>query len=205
MGTGKSACATVKKPEHSTDWTGDRDVRMFVGRIHTSQCLRHPTKYQRQPAADSGAGSLIFEVCTFIQPRPHETAINEGSNLNKQIVWVYRQLLGKPRCNSGLFLVTSSGAGPQGPLQLGGACTDMATKLFVGNLPHSTTDTSLGELVTSVGFEVASAFVARDRTTGTPRGFGFVELGNGEDVQRAVARLNGHSLEGRPLTVRARF
>jgi RNA recognition motif-containing protein len=81
----------------------------------------------------------------------------------------------------------------------------MATKLFVGNLPHSTTDTALGELVTSAGFQVASAFVARDRTTGTPRGFGFVELGNGEDVQRAVARLNGHSLEGRPLTVRARF
>ena len=77
----------------------------------------------------------------------------------------------------------------------------MATKLFVGNLPHSTTDTTLGEFVTNAGFQVASAVVIRDKMTGTPRGFGFVELGDGEDTQRAIAGLNGQSLEGRPLTV----
>src|SRR5271157_3227141 len=77
----------------------------------------------------------------------------------------------------------------------------MATKLFVGNLPHSTTDQGLGEFVTNAGFQVASAVVVRDKMTGTPRGFGFVELGNGEDLQRAIAALNGQSLEGRPLTV----
>lgn len=43
--------------------------------------------------------------------------------------------------------------------------------------------------------------VVRDKMTGTPRGFGFVELGDGEDVQRAIAGLNGRTLEGRPLTV----
>lgn len=77
----------------------------------------------------------------------------------------------------------------------------MATKLFVGNLPHSTTDAALTEFVTNAGFQVASALVIRDKMTGTPRGFGFVELGEGEDVQRAIAGLNGQSLEGRPLTV----
>ena len=77
----------------------------------------------------------------------------------------------------------------------------MATKLFVGNLPHSATDATLGEFVTNAGFQVASALVIRDKMTGTPRGFGFVELGDGEDVQRAVAGLNGQSLDGRPLTV----
>ena len=77
----------------------------------------------------------------------------------------------------------------------------MAIKLFVGNLPHSTTDTTLGEFVTNAGFQVASAVVIRDKMTGTPRGFGFVELGDGEDTQRAIAGLNGQSLEGRPLTV----
>jgi cold-inducible RNA-binding protein len=77
----------------------------------------------------------------------------------------------------------------------------MATKLFVGNLPHSTTDATLGEFVTNAGFQVASAVVIRDKMTGTPRGFGFVELGDGEDVQRAIAGLNGQPLEGRPLTV----
>jgi RNA recognition motif-containing protein len=77
----------------------------------------------------------------------------------------------------------------------------MATKLFVGNLPHSTTDTTLGEFVINAGFQVASAVVIRDKMTGTPRGFGFVELGEGEDALRAIAGLNGQSLEGRPLTV----
>ena len=77
----------------------------------------------------------------------------------------------------------------------------MASKLFVGNLPHSATDASLGEFVTTAGFQVASAVVVRDKITGNPRGFGFVELGDGEDIQRAVAGLNGQSLEGRPLTV----
>ena len=77
----------------------------------------------------------------------------------------------------------------------------MATKLFVGNLPHSATDASLGEFVTNAGFQIASAIVIRDKMSGTPRGFGFVELGEGEDIQRAITGLNGQSLEGRPLTV----
>ena len=77
----------------------------------------------------------------------------------------------------------------------------MATKLFVGNLPHSATDTSLGEFVTNAGFQVASAIVIRDKMTGTPRGFGFVELAENEDMQRAITGLNGQSLDGRPLTV----
>lgn len=77
----------------------------------------------------------------------------------------------------------------------------MATKLFVGNLPHSITDGALNDFVTNAGFKVASAVVVRDKMTGVPRGFGFVELGDGEDIQRAIAGLNGQSLEGRPLTV----
>ena len=77
----------------------------------------------------------------------------------------------------------------------------MATKLFVGNLPHSATDQILSEFVTGAGFQVASAVVIRDRMTGTPRGFGFVQLADGEDHQRAITGLNGLSLDGRPLTV----
>ena len=77
----------------------------------------------------------------------------------------------------------------------------MATKLFVGNLPHSATDETLSEFVSAAGFQVASAVVIRDRITGMARGFGFVELAAGEDHQRAIAGLNGQSLGGRPLTV----
>ncbi|HEY6291867.1 MAG TPA: RNA-binding protein [Terriglobia bacterium] len=74
-------------------------------------------------------------------------------------------------------------------------------KLYVGNLPHSTTDSALADFVTNAGFSVASAVVIRDKMTGDPRGFGFVELAPGEDVQRAINGLNGQSLEGRTLTV----
>jgi cold-inducible RNA-binding protein len=77
----------------------------------------------------------------------------------------------------------------------------MATKLFVGNLPHSVTDQGLGDFVTGAGFQIASAVVIRDRMTGAPRGFGFVELAPGEDSERAIAGLNGQQLSGRPLTV----
>ncbi len=77
----------------------------------------------------------------------------------------------------------------------------MAQKLFVGNLPHSTTDSALAEFVTSAGFHVASATVVRDKFSGQSRGFGFVELSDGEDLQRAIEGLNGQSLEGRRLTV----
>jgi cold-inducible RNA-binding protein len=77
----------------------------------------------------------------------------------------------------------------------------MASKLYVGNLPHSTTDSGLTDFVTNAGFKVASAVVIRDKMSGAPRGFGFVELSEGEDMQRAVAGLNGQALEGRTLTV----
>ena len=77
----------------------------------------------------------------------------------------------------------------------------MAQRLFVGNLPRSVTDNVLSEFVTNAGFQVVSAIVIRDKMTGESRGFGFVELGDEEDMQRAIQGLNGQTLEGRPLTV----
>jgi len=77
----------------------------------------------------------------------------------------------------------------------------MPQKLFVGNLPHEVTDAELNEFVSSAGFQIASAIVIRDKATGQSRGFGFVELADGEDMERAIAGLNGQSLGGRRLTV----
>ena len=77
----------------------------------------------------------------------------------------------------------------------------MAQRLFVGNLPRSVTDNVLSEFVTNAGFQVVSAVVIRDKMTGESRGFGFVELAEEEDMQRAIQGLNGQTLEGRPLTV----
>jgi RNA recognition motif-containing protein len=77
----------------------------------------------------------------------------------------------------------------------------MPQKLFVGNLPHEVTDTELHEFVSSAGIQANSAIVIRDKMTGQSRGFGFVELAEGEDLQRAITALNGQSLQGRRLTV----
>jgi RNA recognition motif-containing protein len=77
----------------------------------------------------------------------------------------------------------------------------MASKLFVGNLPRTVTDKDLADFVTNAGFQVASAQVIRDRMTGDPKGFGFVELAEGTDLQQAIGRLNGQTLQDRQLTV----
>ena len=78
----------------------------------------------------------------------------------------------------------------------------MATKLYVGNLPFSTTASELEELFGSFG-EVVDARVITDRETGRSRGFGFVELDSEEAAQKAVSELNDSELEGRRIVVDA--
>jgi RNA recognition motif-containing protein len=72
-------------------------------------------------------------------------------------------------------------------------------KIYVGNLPWSANDTSLGDLFGRHG-EVISSRVVTDRDTGRSRGFGFVEM-DGEDADSAIKALNGTNLDGRPLKV----
>jgi RNA recognition motif-containing protein len=76
----------------------------------------------------------------------------------------------------------------------------MAMKLFVGNLPFSTTDADMQSLFSQCG-EVTSANVIMDKFTGRSRGFGFVEMTNTDEAQVAIERFNGHEMQGRPLTV----
>ena len=77
----------------------------------------------------------------------------------------------------------------------------MAARLFVGNLPRGVVDSALAEFVAGAGFHVTAATVILDKATGQSRGFGFVDMAEGEDVQRAIASLNGQTLDGRTLTV----
>ena len=72
-------------------------------------------------------------------------------------------------------------------------------KLYVGNLPWSVSDGDLHGLFSGIG-QVESASVVMDRDTGRSRGFGFVEMPNG-DAQKAISELNGHSIDGRQLRV----
>jgi cold-inducible RNA-binding protein len=72
-------------------------------------------------------------------------------------------------------------------------------RLFVGNLPHSTTDEQLRELFVPFGTP-ESVKVITDRDTGQSKGFGFVEFGDAEEARRAMS-LNGKEVGGRALTV----
>jgi RNA recognition motif-containing protein len=72
-------------------------------------------------------------------------------------------------------------------------------KIYVGNLPFSTTDDDLRELFARHG-EVSSASVVMDRETGRSRGFGFVEMDTA-NAQTAISALDGRDMGGRALRV----
>ncbi len=74
------------------------------------------------------------------------------------------------------------------------------SKLYVGNLPYSFTDSTLEELFAQSG-EVASSKVIMDRDSGSSKGFGFVEMASEEEADSAIEKFNGHEIDGRPLKV----
>ena len=76
----------------------------------------------------------------------------------------------------------------------------MSKNLYVGNLPFSTSEDQLHELFASQG-EVVSAKIIMDRDTGRPRGFGFVEMAQAEDAEKAIQNLDGRDFMGRSLKV----
>lgn len=73
-------------------------------------------------------------------------------------------------------------------------------KLYVGNLSYDTTDAQLRDMAAAFGTP-SSAEVAKDRSTGQARGFGFVEFPSDAEGQAAVAGLNGKEVGGRTLKV----
>lgn len=72
--------------------------------------------------------------------------------------------------------------------------------LYVGNLPHSTTEAELRDVFAPHG-AVEKVTLVTDRETGRSRGFGFVEMTNASEADSAIAALNGTDLGGRPLTI----
>jgi cold-inducible RNA-binding protein len=76
----------------------------------------------------------------------------------------------------------------------------MNTKLFVGNLSFNTTENDLQDAFAAHG-SVTEANLLTDRTTGRPRGFGFVTMASPEEAQKAIEAMNGATLDGRNLTV----
>ena len=74
------------------------------------------------------------------------------------------------------------------------------TRIFVGNLPVSTTNASLSALFAAHG-KVEGVELVIDRETGRPRGFGFVDKPD-PDAARAIQGLHGEDFEGRTLKVK---
>ena len=72
--------------------------------------------------------------------------------------------------------------------------------IFVGNLSFGATEDSLRALFEAHG-TVSRVNIVTDRDSGQPRGFGFVEMANDAEGERAIAALNGTDLDGRTLSI----
>ena len=75
----------------------------------------------------------------------------------------------------------------------------MTQRIYVGNLPFSATEGEVAELFGQYG-DVVSCSLPKDRETGRPRGFGFVEMED-EDAKKAISALDGKDMGGRALRV----
>ena len=73
-------------------------------------------------------------------------------------------------------------------------------KIYVGNLSFDTTSDDFRKLFEGFG-EVESADIVTDKDSGRPRGFGFVEMQNKNEAERAIQELNGKEFMERELTV----
>jgi cold-inducible RNA-binding protein len=76
----------------------------------------------------------------------------------------------------------------------------MDNKLYVGNLPFSTTEEDLRSLFAQAG-TVVSVSLIKDRDTGRSRGFAFVELSTQAEAEKAVSLFNNTPIESRTLKV----
>jgi RNA recognition motif-containing protein len=78
--------------------------------------------------------------------------------------------------------------------------TRVSKKIYIGNLPFSSTEADLQDLFGRHG-AVESVAVITDRETGRPRGFAFVEMENASDAADAIRALDGSDLDGRNIKV----
>jgi len=72
--------------------------------------------------------------------------------------------------------------------------------IYIGNLNFGTTEESIRSLFEPYG-SVGKVNICTDRDTGQPRGFGFVEMANDGEAEKAIGSLNGTDHDGRTLTI----
>ena len=76
----------------------------------------------------------------------------------------------------------------------------MESKLYVGNLSYNVTEEDLKTLFSKAG-EIKEISLIMDRETRRPKGFGFVEMANQVDAEKAIQMFNEYEMDGRKLTV----
>lgn len=76
----------------------------------------------------------------------------------------------------------------------------MESKLYVGNLSYNVTEDDLRTLFSQAG-EIKEVSLIMDRETRRPKGFGFVEMANQVDAEKAIQMFNEYEMDGRKLTV----
>lgn len=76
----------------------------------------------------------------------------------------------------------------------------METKIYVGNLSYGTTEEDLRTLFAQAG-TVEAVDLIKDRASGRSKGFAFVTMGNQSEMENAIQKFNGYSLDQRELTV----
>jgi cold-inducible RNA-binding protein len=74
------------------------------------------------------------------------------------------------------------------------------TKIYVGNLAHTATEDDLMQAFSQHG-KVSEVSIVKDRETGRPRGFAFVEMPDNKEATAAIKALNLHEISGRSITV----
>jgi RNA recognition motif-containing protein len=76
----------------------------------------------------------------------------------------------------------------------------MSKKIYVGNLSFDTTESDITQAFSDFG-PVESVSIITDRDTGRSKGFGFVQMADMADADKAINALNGTEVGGRKLTV----
>jgi len=76
----------------------------------------------------------------------------------------------------------------------------MGKKLYVGSLPYSTNEDELRDMFGACG-AVDSVAIILDKFSGKSKGFGFVEMSNDDEADKAINELNGRELGGRTIVV----
>jgi RNA recognition motif-containing protein len=76
----------------------------------------------------------------------------------------------------------------------------MSFQIYVGNISYGMREDTLKELFEQYG-EVTSVNIVKDRMTGRSRGFGFVEMSDKDEAEKAIEALNGTDVDGRNIRV----